>query len=163
VAVAAVQLMPIGFHVMAEADLAVVFGRATAVVTVSLATSALLDLRPWQFWLTGMTALVAFLSDAVSLASLAATLAAIALLLIVGWWLSVWAWLLATSVLVAVAAFGGRAVRYVYAAAPPAAVFAAIGVVTLWDAGGQRRALAVLSSALGVVIGVIGWLRVLSP
>ena len=82
IAVAVVQLLPIGFQFMAEARLTAVFGQAAMLVTMSLATAALLDRRPWQFWATGAAALVAFLSDAGSLTTLASTLAASTLLLI---------------------------------------------------------------------------------
>src|SRR5262249_21751915 len=68
------------------------------------------------------------------------------------WWLLVWGWLLATSVL-----------RSYFAAMPAVAIFAATGIVALWNAGGQRRALAVVSSALGAATGIIGWLGVLGP
>ena len=79
------------------------------------------------------------------------------------WWLLVWGWLLATFALIAVNVFRGEVVRDYYAAMPSVAVFAATGVVTLWNAGGERRALAVATSALGAAIGVIGWLGVLGP
>ncbi len=79
------------------------------------------------------------------------------------WWLLVWGWLLATFALIAVGVFRGDAVRDYYAAISPVAVFAASGIVTLWNAGGQRRALAVATSALGAALGVIGWLGVLGP
>jgi hypothetical protein len=263
IAVAVVQLLPIGFQFMAEARLTAVFGQAVTLVAMSLATAALLDGRRWQFWATGVAALVAFLSDAGTFITLASTLAASTLLLIalgsrngrragialgitlvaaavlaaaipserfapvagvdvrlevkVGpapspelphpgaeaplsraadalglpiscfgwpflllavmgivvnlrtrqfddWWLLVWGWLLATVALIAVNVFrGGDVARDYYAAMPSVAVFAATGVVTLWNAGGQRRALAVATSALGAAIGVIGWLGVLGP
>jgi hypothetical protein len=242
VAVAVVQLMPLGFDVMASAGLTRVFGQAASVVAMAVATGALLDRKPWQFAATGVAALVAFLSDSGTFAALAASLGTSALLLIaigsptgrrtalrialalaigaavaaalpsrasqeVGgssvtthldiapavlsqaaplrgggalaishfgwpflllavtglvanvrsrrfddWWLLVWGWLLATSVLLDA-----------YAAMPTVAIFAACGTVTLWNAGGQRRALAVVTSALGAAIGIIGWLSVLSP
>ncbi len=76
IAVAVVQLLPIGFQFMAEAHLTAVFGQAATLVTMSLATAALLDRRPWQFWATGAAALVAFLSDIGTLTTLASTLAA---------------------------------------------------------------------------------------
>jgi hypothetical protein len=60
-------------------------------------------------------------------------------------------------------AFSGQDVRHYYAAMPAVAVFAASGLVTLWNAGGQRRALAVATSALGAAIGIVGWLGVLGP
>jgi hypothetical protein len=232
---------------MAQAGLTTVFGQAMSFVTMSLATGALLDRRQWLFWATGATAVVAFLSDAGSLTTLAGTLAVSAVLLIVfgsrngrragfgfgialvaaaalaavlpsqtldsmppavslpapemllsrgpaglalsissfgwpffllaalgvvvnvragrfdDWWLLVWGWLLGTSALILVDAFRGQDVRHYYAAMPAVAVFAAIGVVTLWNAGGQRRALAVATSALGAALGVIGWLGVLGP
>jgi hypothetical protein len=79
------------------------------------------------------------------------------------WWLLVWGWLLATFALIADSVFRGDVARDYYAAMPSVAVFAASGVVALWNAGGQRRALAVAISALGAAIGVIGWLGVLGP
>jgi len=262
IAVAVVQLLPIGFQFMAEARLTAVFGQAMTLVTLSLATAALLDRRPWQFWATGAAAFVAFLSDAGIFTTLAPTLAASTLLLIAAgsrhgrragivlgitlvtavmlaavipserlasaanvhahldvsvrpapppelshpatatalsrmgdalalpilcfgwpfllfaalgivvtvrarrfddWWLLVWGWLLATFALIADSVFRGDVARDYYAAMPSVAVFAASGVVALWNAGGQRRALAVAISALGAAIGVIGWLGVLGP
>ncbi len=262
IAVAVVQLLPIGFQYMADARLTAVFGQAATLVTMSAATAALVDRRPWQFWATGAAALVAFLSDVGSFTALASTLGASSLLLVAfgsrggrkagvalgitlvtaaglaavipsersareaglavrlevatrpapppelsrpasetvtaraaavlgqpvsafgwpffllavlgvvvnvrarrvdDWWLLVWGWLLATFALIFVDAFRGQAVREYYAAVPPVAVFAATGVVTLWNAGGQRRALAVAASALGAALGVIGWLGVLGP
>ena len=82
IAVAVVQLLPIGFQFLAEARLTAVFGQAATLVAMSAATAALLDRRRWQFWATGAAALVAFLSDAGSLTTLASTLAASSLLLI---------------------------------------------------------------------------------
>jgi hypothetical protein len=79
------------------------------------------------------------------------------------WWLLVWGWLLAACALVVADAFRGEDVGHYYAAMPAVALFAASGVVTLWNAGGQLRALAVASSALGAAVGVIGWLGVLGP
>jgi hypothetical protein len=262
IAVAVVQLMPIGFEFMAEARLTAVFGQAATLVTMSLATTALLGRRRWQFWATGVAALVAFLSDAGSVTTLASTLAASTLLWIAfgsrdgrkagialgitlvaaaslaavipserfapgagadtrlelierpapppershpametllsrapawlglpissfgwpffllaamgvvvnlrarqfdDWWLLVWGWLLATFGLTVVHAFHGQAIRGCYAAMPPVAVLAASGVVSLWNAGAQRRALAVGASALGAAVGIIGWLGVLGP
>jgi len=263
IAVAVVQLLPIAFQFMAEARFTAVFGEAATLVTMSAATAALLDRRRWQFWATGVAALVAFLSDVGTFITLASTLAASTLLLIAlgsrngrragialaitlaaaavlaavmpserfapgtgvlrvevsegtapppseasrsaaetplgralvvlglpisafgwpflllaaigigvnlrarqfdDWWLLVWGWLLATFALIAVNAFrGGDVVRDYYAAMPSLAVFAAAGVVTLWNAGGERRALAVATSALGTAIGVVGWLGVIGP
>src|SRR4029079_8127582 len=51
-------------------------------VTISAAAGALLDRRRWQFWATGVAALVAFLSDKGTFTTLASTLAASTLLLI---------------------------------------------------------------------------------
>jgi hypothetical protein len=261
IAVAVVQLLPIGFQFMAEARLTAVFGQAATLVAMSAATAALLDRRKWHFWAIAVAALVAFLSDAGSVTTLASTLAASSLLLIAfgsrngrragialgitlvaatvltaiifsepfapagsmhahrefqrplapselsalatetppsraaavlrlpissfgwpflllaamgvvvnlrarrfdDWWLLVWGWLFATFALIAVNVFRGDVARDYYAAMPAVAVFAASGVVTLWNAGGQRRALAVATSALGAAIGVIGWLGVLGP
>jgi hypothetical protein len=82
VAVAIVQLMPLGFSMIAAGGLTNVFGQAMAVITMSLATSAILDRRPWQFWATGGVALVAFLSHITTFATLSAMLASAALLLV---------------------------------------------------------------------------------
>ena len=67
----------------------------------------------------------------------------------------------ATFALIAVNVFAAGGPRFRGHAS--VAVFTATGVVTLWNAGGERRALAVATSALGAAIGVIGWLGVLGP
>jgi hypothetical protein len=216
VAVAVAQLMPGGFDLMADAHLTAVFGQAVVVITVSCATAALLDRRPWQFWATGVAVIVAFLSDAGSVATAGTTLVASALLVTVfgrrdgrrlgsapaivlglaafggvvfspatfgwpffvlailgaainlfagrldDWWLLVWAWLLASSGVILWDVLRAGTIHH-YGAIPPVAVFAASGIVTLWNAGGRRRVLAVASSALGAALGVIGWLSVLGP
>lgn len=260
IAVAVVQLMPIGFHVMAEARLTAVFGQAASIVTMAAATAALLDRRPWQFWAAGAAAFVACLSDVSSLTTVSLTLAVSVVLLVVfgshdgrraalglavavgaavalaaalpsegrmpatgppapqaslelravtaprpeppidttpnralmglrrpissfgwpfvllaalgvlvaaqarridGWWLLLWGWLAAAPIVLA--AFGRVDMVPEYAATPAVAVFAANGIVTLWNAGGQRRVLAVATSALGAAMGVAGWLGVLGP
>jgi hypothetical protein len=84
VAVAILQLMPLSFGMFAGAALTSVFGQAMAVVTMSLATTAVAGTAaPWLFIATGVVALVAFLSHTITFATLSVVLASSGLLLVV--------------------------------------------------------------------------------
>jgi hypothetical protein len=70
VAAAIVQLMPLGFGVLAAANLTHVFAQATAVIAMALVAVALAESDRWRIVLAGVATLVAFLSHASTFAML---------------------------------------------------------------------------------------------
>jgi len=85
VAVAVLQIMPLGFGVLAAANLTNVYGQAAALVAMTLVTVAVVTSdSPWPVIVTaGVVTFVAFLSHTSTFATLAGMLALSGLLLVV--------------------------------------------------------------------------------